>query len=85
MPDDERVQWDESGDMVGTDDEDDVEVVVEKSSEAWWRICSRAEVPRMGSSDRFRNRSITPWSNRSAWWPSRDSILLQKKKSELVS
>ena len=34
-----------------------------KSRLAWWRICSRAELPMTGSSLRFRNLSITPWSN----------------------
>ena len=38
-----------------------------KSRLAWWRICSRAELPITGSSLRFRNRSITPWSNLSEW------------------
>ena len=34
-----------------------------KSRLAWCRICSRAELPMTGSSLRFRNLSITPWSN----------------------
>ena len=38
-----------------------------KSRLAWCRICSRAELPMTGSSLRFRNLSITPWSNLSEW------------------
>ena len=38
-----------------------------KSRLAWWRICSRAELPMTGSSLRLRNLSITPWSNLSEW------------------